>query len=193
MSVRWCRASVWPAWILDSILALKAICSVIPDGRSSSCGRSFGSEIRLDCIFWIPAQLLVSDEQREKKKKNHTLGSAARWSLEGEFRCSREIKTWTLSLKSRPYPWSQHWGGSNLSNPLPQKHLENSTCSKKYLLIHGDVLPTSTSKTSEAIRTPEPLIHAKCYNTHEPQQLLAWKRGLEVHSVLWAEVTDYNL
>lgn len=47
--------SVWPTWILDSILALKAICSVIPNGRFSSCGCSLSPWVSSHRIFWIPA------------------------------------------------------------------------------------------------------------------------------------------
>lgn len=38
--------SVWPTWMLDSIfLALKAICSVIPNGLFSSCGCSLSTGV----------------------------------------------------------------------------------------------------------------------------------------------------
>lgn len=58
--------SVWPTCVLDTILALRAICSVIPDGRFSSSGCPLRPGVSLDCIFWIPALLLVGNAQRER-------------------------------------------------------------------------------------------------------------------------------
>lgn len=58
--------SVWPTWVLDTILALRAICSVIPDGCFSSSGCPLRPGVSLDCIFWIPALLLVGNVQRER-------------------------------------------------------------------------------------------------------------------------------
>ena len=41
--------------------------AVNPNGRFSSCGCSPGPGVTLHCIFWIPPQLLVSNEQCKKE------------------------------------------------------------------------------------------------------------------------------